>query len=80
MRSWQMREAKAPISKAVKRAQDQGHWGITRHGERAAVPVSVEAHDRLAPGGDSLLEFMRRSPHTDSTSSNSSATTASPAR
>lgn len=62
MHSWQIQEAKARISEVVKRAQDQGPQEITLHGKPVAVLVSAETYDRLAHGGDSLLEFMRRSP------------------
>ena len=62
MHSWQMQEAKARISEVVKCAQNQGPQEITLHGKPVAVLISSETYDRLAHGGDSLVEFMLRSP------------------
>ncbi len=62
MQTWQMQEAKARISEVVKCAQNQGPQEITMHGKSVAVLVSRETYDRLAQGGGSLVEFMRRSP------------------
>ncbi len=61
MQSWQMQEAKARMSELVKCAQSQPQ-DITVHGKSVAVVLSREAYDRLAGTGESLVEFMRRSP------------------
>ncbi|MBS1190938.1 MAG: hypothetical protein H6R10_2730 [Rhodocyclaceae bacterium] len=62
MQTWQMQAAKAHISEVVKRAQSQGPQEITLHGRPVAVVISRETYDRLSGAGDSLVEFMRRSP------------------
>lgn len=61
MQSWQMQEAKARMSELVKSAQSQPQ-DITVHGKSVAVVLSREAYDRLARTGETLVEFMRRSP------------------
>lgn len=60
--SWQMQEAKARLSEVVKRAESEGPQDITLHGRSVAVVVSRETFERLAGRGQSLIEFMRRSP------------------
>ncbi len=62
MQTWQMQEAKARISEVVKCAQTQGPQEITLHGHPVAVLISRETYERLSGMGDSLVEFMRRSP------------------
>lgn len=62
METWQMQDAKAHLSEVVKRAQSRGPQEITVHGRSVAVVVSRETYDRLSGAGDSLVEFMRRSP------------------
>ena len=61
MQSWQMQEAKARMSELVKSAQIQPQ-DITVHGKSVAVVLSRVAYDRLARTGETLVEFMRRSP------------------
>ena len=61
MQRWQMQEAKARMSELVKSAQSQPQ-DITVHGKSVAVVLSREAYDRLARTGETLVEFMRRSP------------------
>jgi prevent-host-death family protein len=60
--TWQMQEAKARLSEVVKRAESEGPQDITLHGRSVAVVVSRETFERLAGRGQSLIEFMRRSP------------------
>jgi len=62
MQTWQMQEAKARLSEVVKRAERHGPQDITLHGRSVAVMVSRAEFDRLAGTGESLVDFMRRSP------------------
>lgn len=62
MQVWQMQEAKARLSEVVKRAESEGPQDITLHGQSVAVVVSRRTFERLSGSGQSLVEFMRRSP------------------
>ena len=62
MDTWQMQEAKARLSEVVKRAETDGPQNITLHGRSVAVVLSRATFERLSSGGQSLVEFMRRSP------------------
>ncbi|MBI4756743.1 MAG: type II toxin-antitoxin system Phd/YefM family antitoxin [Betaproteobacteria bacterium] len=62
MHTWQMQEAKARLSEVVKEAEQAGPQEITSHGRSVAVVLSRAEYDRLAGTGESLVEFMRRSP------------------
>jgi prevent-host-death family protein len=62
MQTWQMQDAKARLSEVVKRAESEGPQEITLHGRSVAVVLSRAAFEHLAHGGQSLVEFMRRSP------------------
>jgi len=62
MRTWQIQEAKARLSEVVKDAEREGPQEITLHGRSVAVVLSRAEFDRLAGTGESLVEFMRRSP------------------
>lgn len=62
MRTWQIQEAKAHLSEVVKVAEQEGPQEITLHGRSVAVVLSRAEYDRLAGTGESLVEFMRRSP------------------
>lgn len=65
MQTWQMQEAKARLSEVVKCAQSEGPQDITLHGHSVAVVLSRDAFERLAGGGQSLVEFMQASPFRD---------------
>jgi prevent-host-death family protein len=65
MQAWQMQEAKARLSEVVKCAQSEGPQDITLHGRSVAVVLSRDAFERLAGGGQSLVEFMQASPLRD---------------
>jgi prevent-host-death family protein len=62
MRTWQIQEAKARLSEVVKDAEREGPQELTLHGRPVAVVVSRAEYDRLAGTGESLVEFIRRSP------------------
>ncbi len=61
MKSWQLQEAKSRMSELVRSAQDEPQQ-ITLHGRPVAVVVSSERFDALSGCGESLLDFIRRSP------------------
>ena len=62
MQAWQIQEAKARFSELVKLAESEGPQDITLHGRPVAVLVSKRTFDQLSGSGQSLVEFMRRSP------------------
>lgn len=62
MRTWSLQEAKSRLSQVVKDAEREGPQEITVHGRAVAVLLSRTEYERLAGGGESPVEFMRRSP------------------
>ena len=64
MEPWPIHQAKARFSELVKRAQ-QTPQQLTFHGQPVAVVLSAEAYQRQQHTGESLLEFMQRSPLAD---------------
>lgn len=62
MHAWQMQEAKARLSEVVKLAESEGPQDITVHGRSVAVVVSRATFERSSGSGQSLVEFIRRSP------------------
>jgi prevent-host-death family protein len=66
MRSWQIQEAKAHLSELIRESEKTGPQSITWHGREVAVVLSRSDFKRLTGTGQSLVEFMRRSPLFDS--------------
>jgi len=62
MSEWQLQEAKARLSEVIKRAATEGPQRVTVHGVPAAVVLSEAEYERLVGAGESLVDFMRRSP------------------
>ncbi|MFN7751217.1 MAG: type II toxin-antitoxin system Phd/YefM family antitoxin [Pseudomonadota bacterium] len=62
MQNWPIQEAKARFSALVRAAEHDGPQAITWHGREVAVVVSRAEYERLTGAGESLVEFMRRSP------------------
>jgi prevent-host-death family protein len=62
MRTWQIQEAKAHFSELVRDTESVGPQEITWHGRAVAVVLSKAEYERLTGAGQSLVEFMRRSP------------------
>ena len=60
--SRQLQEAKARLSEVINKAQGEGPQHITVRGVSTAVVLSEADYERLVGGGESLVEFMRRSP------------------
>lgn len=61
MQSWQLQEAKARMSELIKQSKLEPQE-ITVHGKPGAVLVSTAAYQHLTSDGESLVDFMRRSP------------------
>jgi prevent-host-death family protein len=61
MQSWQLQEAKARMSELIKQSKLEPQE-ITLHGKPVAVLVSTAAYQQLTSDGESLVDFMRRSP------------------
>jgi prevent-host-death family protein len=62
MQTWQIQDAKAQLSSVLRGAEIDGPQEITNHGRPVAVVLSRADYDRLAGTGQSLVDFMRRSP------------------
>ena len=62
MRTWQIQEAKAHLSELVRETESAGPQAITWHGREVAVVLSMADYQRITGAGESLVEFMRRSP------------------
>lgn len=62
MRAWQIQEAKAHFSELLRDSEQSGPQAITWHGREVAVVLSKAEYERLTGAGQSLVEFMRRSP------------------
>jgi len=62
VRAWQIQEAKAQLSELVREAEHTGPQAITWHGREVAVVLSKDEYERLTGAGQSLVDFMRRSP------------------
>jgi prevent-host-death family protein len=62
MRAWQVQEAKAHFSELLRDSERAGPQAITLHGREVAVVLSRAEYERLTGAGQSLVEFMRRSP------------------
>ena len=66
MPQWTVAEAKALLSELISRAATTGPQQITRHGEPAAVVVSVEEWERKTRREGTLAGFFAASPLRDS--------------
>lgn len=61
MHRWQLQEAKQRLSELLREAQTHGPQIITRHGEDAAVVLSLADFSRLR-GEPDLKEFLASAP------------------
>lgn len=59
---WPLQDAKAHLSKLVKKAQEYGPQYISVRGDPAVVVISQAEYDALTTPTVSLVEFFRRSP------------------
>ena len=62
MRAWQIQEAKSQLSELLRQTESVGPQAITWHGREVAVVMSKAEYERLTGAGQSLVDFMRRSP------------------
>ena len=62
MKTWQLQAAKAKFSEVVKQAAESGPQEITLHGHPVVVVISRDLFERLSGNGESLADFMRKSP------------------
>ena len=63
---WQLQEAKSKFSHIVDRAHQHGPQFVTRHGHKAAVVLSFEDYQKMVAPENSLSDFLKASPFTDS--------------
>lgn len=61
--SWQVQEAKRPLSELLASASEEPQV-ITRHGKRYAVVLSARDYDRLT-GRSKFKDFLRSAPPLD---------------
>jgi prevent-host-death family protein len=62
MKTWQLQEAKARLSKVIKQAAKEGPQTITMRGEPTAVVISKNEYERLKQPRGNFIDFMRKSP------------------
>lgn len=58
---WALQDAKAQLSKLVKKAQDSPQF-ITVHGDPSVVVISQKDYEALATPPGSLVDFFQNSP------------------
>ena len=59
---WQLQEAKNKFSSLVEKARKSGPQIVTKHGKEAVVILSFEDYKKLVPHKNNLIEFLRKSP------------------
>lgn len=64
-RRWQLQEAKNKFSRLVELARQNGPQIVTRHGQEAAVLLSIDDYRRLVRPATSLVQFLQKSPLAD---------------
>jgi antitoxin Phd len=62
---WQLQDAKQHFSELVRRAGTEGPQVVTKHGEEAAVVVSIEEYRRLTRNRPDFREFLLSAPDLD---------------
>lgn len=62
MHTWQIQQAKTHFSELVRATEQAGPQAITWHGRSVAVVLSSADYERLTGAGQSLVDFMQRSP------------------
>jgi antitoxin Phd len=62
---WQLQEAKQRFSELVRRAVVEGPQVVTKHGEEAAVVLSIEEYRRLTRDRPDFKEFLLSAPDFD---------------
>ncbi|KAA0256104.1 type II toxin-antitoxin system Phd/YefM family antitoxin [Acidobacteria bacterium ACD] len=62
MKRWQLREAKARLSKVAESARREGPQEISVRGEAAVVVISKSEYERLSRPRPTFVELLRSSP------------------
>ena len=62
MQSWQLQEAKNKLSRVIDDALTIGPQLITRRGEEVVIVLSYSDYQKLTGNGESLYDFLMRSP------------------
>jgi len=65
MKTWQLQDAKAHLSRVVKEALSHGPQGISLRGEPAVVVISRNDYDKLLAPKPPFVQFMQQSPLSD---------------
>ncbi len=60
--TWQLQEAKNKFSQLVEKARKFGPQIVTKHGKEAVVVLSFEDYKKMIRPKDNLVEFLRKSP------------------
>jgi antitoxin Phd len=60
--TWQLQKAKAEFSKLIDRSIKDGPQVVTRHGEPAAVVLSIKEYEKLKRRTPDFKEFLLRAP------------------
>jgi len=64
-RRWQLQEAKNKFSRLVELARQDGPQIVTKHGQEAAVLLSIDEYRRLVRPKTNLVQFFQKSPLAD---------------
>ncbi len=59
---WQLQEAKNKFSQLVEKARKFGPQIVTKHGKEAVVVLSFEDYKKMIRPKNNLIEFLRKSP------------------
>lgn len=62
MKTWQLQDAKAHLSKVVQQAISQGPQEISLRGEPVVIVISRKAYEKLMKPKLSFVQFMQQSP------------------
>jgi antitoxin Phd len=60
--TWQLQKAKAEFSRLIDKSIKDGPQIVTRHGEPAAVVLSITEYERLKKKAPDFKEFLRSAP------------------
>jgi prevent-host-death family protein len=62
---WQLQQAKQRFSELIRSVETDGPQFVTKHGEEAAVVVSIAEYRHLREGDRDFKEFLRSAPRAD---------------
>jgi antitoxin Phd len=61
-RRWQLQEAKANLSRLIKKAAEEGPQTVTLHGVDTAVVLSIDEYQRLKAGQPTIRDVLLGGP------------------